>query len=46
MCRNSNIPVSGPMLQEEALIIAERLEIKSFTASNGRLEKFKKQHNI
>ena len=34
------------MIQEEALLIAERLEIKDFTASNGWLEKFKKQHNI
>ena len=34
------------MLQEEALIIAERLEIKDFTASNGWLNAFKKQHNI
>ena len=25
LCRNSNIPVSGPMLQEEALIIAKQL---------------------
>ena len=46
MCRKSNIPVSGPMIQEEALLLAERLENKDFTASNGWLEKFKKQHNI
>ena len=46
LCRNSNIPVSGTMLQEEALIIAERLEVKDFTASNGWLNVFKKQHNI
>ena len=46
MCRKSNIPLSGPMIQEEALLIAERLEIIDFTESNGWLEKFKKQHNI
>ena len=46
LCRKSNIPVSGPMIQEEALLIAERLAIKDFTASNGWLEKFKKQHNV
>ena len=46
MCRKSNIPVSGPMIQEEALLIAERLEIKDFTGSNGWLKKFKIQHNI
>ena len=37
MCRNSNIPVSGSMLQELATLIAE----KSDVASNGWLEKFK-----
>ena len=46
MCRKSNVPVSGPKIHEEALLIAERLEIKDFTASNGWLEKFKKKHNI
>jgi len=35
MCRNSNIPVSGSMLQEEATLIAEKLEISDFVASNG-----------
>jgi len=34
------------MLQEEALIIAARLEIEDFAASNGCLESFKKNHNI
>lgn len=34
------------MLQEEVLIISERLEVKDFTASNGWLNAFKKQHNI
>ena len=46
MCRNSNIPVSGIMLQEEALLIAEKLGIDGFTASNGWLAAFKRQHNI
>ncbi|XP_068671308.1 tigger transposable element-derived protein 4-like [Montipora foliosa] len=41
MCRNSNIPVSGSMLQEEATLIAEKLETADFVASNGWLEKFK-----
>ena len=38
MCRNSNIPVSGSMLQQEATLIAEKLEISDFVASNDRLE--------
>ncbi|XP_032223965.1 tigger transposable element-derived protein 4-like [Nematostella vectensis] len=46
MCRNSNIPISGTMIQEEAMIIAERLGLNEFTGSNGWLEKFKRQHNI
>ena len=47
-CRQSNVPVSGPMLQEEALIISERLGGNSvgFTASNGWLSKWKKRYNI
>ena len=38
LCRQSNVPVSGLMLQEEALI-SKRLGGKSmgFTASNGWL---------
>ena len=46
LCGKSNIPLSGPLIQEEALLIAERLAIKDFTASNGWLEEFKKQHNV
>ena len=46
ICRNSNIPVSGTMLQEEALMIAEKMGISGFAASNGWLESFKKQHNL
>ena len=45
-CKSSNIPVSGSMLQEEAQIIAEKLEITDFAASKGWLESFKRQHNI
>ena len=46
MCRNSNILVSGSMLQEEATLIAEKLEISDFVASNGWLEKFKQKYSI
>lgn len=46
-CRACNIPVSGPMLQEEALAIAERPSgKKELKASNGWLEKWKNQHNL
>ena len=34
------------MLQEEATLIAEKLEISNFVASNGRLEKFKQKYSI
>ena len=34
------------MVQEEAQIIAEKLEVSGFAASNGWLESFKHQHNI
>ena len=46
MCRNSNIPVSGSMLQEEATLIAEKLETADFGAFNGWLEKFKQKYSI
>ena len=46
ICRNSNIPVSGTMLQEEALMIAEKMGISGFAACNGWLKSFKKQHNL
>jgi len=38
MCRNSNIPVSGSMLQEEATLIAEKLEISDFVAPMAGLK--------
>ena len=44
--RQSNVPVSGPLLQEEALEIAKALNIGDFHASNGWLEKWKKRYNI
>ena len=34
------------MLQEEALIVASRLGIKDFKASNGWLGRFKERNNI
>ncbi|XP_065831024.1 tigger transposable element-derived protein 4-like [Oscarella lobularis] len=46
LARERDIPVTGPMLQEEALKIGEILGEKDFKASNGWLSNFKKRHNI
>ena len=46
MTREALIPVSGPMIQEEALQIALKLNVTGFTASNGWLEKWKTRHNV
>ena len=40
------IPISGPLLQERALLFAKGLENEEFKASNGWLESFRKKHNI
>ena len=45
MARVALIPVSVPMIQEEALPIALKLNITGFTASNEWLEKWKTRHN-
>ena len=44
LCQQSNIPVSGLMLQEEALIISKGLgeDSMGFSASNGCLSKWNK----
>lgn len=46
--RNKKIPVTGPMLQEKALEVAQTLGYseEDFKASNGWLEKFKNCHDI
>ena len=46
MAREALIPVSGPMIQEEALQIALKLNVTRFTASKGWLEKWKTRHNV
>ena len=37
---------AGPMVQDEALKIADRLEMKQFTASNGWLSRFLARNDI
>lgn len=44
--RTSNIPISGPILQEKALQVAALLGIPNFTASTGWLDRFKNRHSI
>ena len=46
LARERFVPVTGPMLQEEALMIANGLGNNSFKASNGWLQRFKDRHNI
>lgn len=44
--RTRNLPISGPILQTQAKIIAKRLQKNDFKASNGWLECFCKRHGI
>ena len=46
LARQQNIPVSGPMIQKEAKLIAAKLGNSEFKASNGWLESFKRRHNL
>ena len=46
LARQRLVPVTGPMLQEEALVIASSSGINDFKASNGWLQRFKDQNNI
>ena len=44
--RSMNAPVSGPLLCEKALQLAQESQIYDFKASDDWLTKFKKRHNI
>ena len=46
LAKKRNVPVSAPMLQEEARIIATYISHHQFKTSNSWLESFKKRHNI
>ena len=41
-----NLPISGPMIKEQAKVYADSLGFDGFKASNGWLESFKRRHNI
>ena len=41
-----NLPISGPILQGEALSVAERLGNTTFKASVGWLNSFRERHGI
>ena len=46
LANKSNVPLSAPMLQEEARIIAAHISHHQFKTYNSWLESFKKRHNI
>lgn len=45
-CRQSNIPVGGPLLIEKAQSFAKKLNLNNFKANSGWLDRFKKRNNI
>ncbi|KAK3714119.1 hypothetical protein QZH41_001367 [Actinostola sp. cb2023] len=44
--RASNIPVDGPLLKEEAMLIAKQLGVTTFKGTEGWFSKWKQRHNI
>lgn len=44
--RGHNLPVSGDLIKEKAMKLAELMHIPDFMASDGWLENFKKRHGI
>ena len=44
--RMNNLPVSGILLKEKALIYAEKLKMNEFVASNGWFDRWKTRNNI
>ena len=46
IARAKNIPVSGRMIQEQALLYAAELGHEGFSGSNGWLNRWQKRHNV
>jgi len=46
VARGKNIPLTGKMIQEKAILIAVELNLDDFTASNGWLNRFQARYNI
>ena len=44
--RTKNIPVTGKLIQERAIMYASELGIDQFSGSNRWLEKWQKCHNV
>ncbi len=44
--RGQNLPVSGNLIKEKAMKLAELMHIPNFMASDGWLDNFKKRHGI
>lgn len=44
--RSLGVPVSGPMVQEQALRYAQELNFPDFKASNGWLDRWRKRNNV
>ncbi|GBN07022.1 hypothetical protein AVEN_253769-1 [Araneus ventricosus] len=44
--KSRNMPISGPILQDQAKDIAEKLGKTDFRASNGWLKSFRKRHGV
>jgi hypothetical protein len=44
--RSKNVPISGKMIQEKAIILALEMGHDDFSASNGWLESWKTRHNV
>lgn len=44
--RSKHLPISGALLKEKAIEIAEQLGLSNFAASNGWLFRFQKRHGI